>query len=185
MAEFGGRRPVEPIIDAFKLILENESLKPFASKWRLLVAAASSDSQPYKINDHFVKKYIHFAGRIPGLEHALRQSDLFITASHFEGMSISLLEAMACGLPLISTGVDGITDVLEDMDKSDWEAIVKIVPHENSRTHIANAWKEVMQTSNEINSESSKSLSCHVRQHFTTDVMLEKYISLYHKYLAV
>ncbi|MCX5659225.1 MAG: glycosyltransferase family 4 protein [Planctomycetota bacterium] len=53
-----------------------------------------------------------FAGRRDDVRALLFASDVFMTASIFEGISFALLEGMAAGLPAIASANDGNTEVL-------------------------------------------------------------------------
>jgi glycosyltransferase involved in cell wall biosynthesis len=44
----------------------------------------------------------------------LREADIFVYPSYSEGMPIAVIEAMACGLPIIATRVGGLPDLVSD-----------------------------------------------------------------------
>ncbi|MFI5377194.1 MAG: glycosyltransferase family 4 protein [Candidatus Rokuibacteriota bacterium] len=55
-----------------------------------------------------------FAGAVPDAARLLPLVDLYVTASRREGLPLAVLEAMACGIPVLATRVPGHTDAVED-----------------------------------------------------------------------
>ncbi len=57
----------------------------------------------------------NFLGNIPNRElpRILNEHELFILPSLWEGMPKTLLEAMACGLPVVGTKIDGTKEVIK------------------------------------------------------------------------
>jgi glycosyltransferase involved in cell wall biosynthesis len=72
-----------------------------------------------KARDLNIAEFVKFAGRVsPGqqVRQYLDNSDMFILPSLTEGLPRSLIEAMARGLPCISSNVGGIPELLEPED---------------------------------------------------------------------
>ena len=55
-----------------------------------------------------------FTGLQTNVESWLGAADLYVLPSHNEGLSNSLLEAMSCGLPVVSTCVSGSVDIFAE-----------------------------------------------------------------------
>ena len=58
--------------------------------------------------------HIHLLGEVENPRQYLRNADVFCMSSVIEGMPISLIEALSCGLVPICTAVGGIVDVVDD-----------------------------------------------------------------------
>lgn len=55
---------------------------------------------------------VHFLGLRHDVPQILKASDFIVLASHYEGLSLSTVEGMAAGKPLIASDVEGIRDVV-------------------------------------------------------------------------
>lgn len=60
--------------------------------------------------------HVNFTGMVEhdDLPHYLQEADIFVLPSFNEGMSNSVLEAMACGLPIITTDTGGSKELVRD-----------------------------------------------------------------------
>lgn len=59
-------------------------------------------------------KNIIFTGRTGDVHLYLSAADIFVMPSDFEGMPNAMMEAMACGIPCVSTNMTGALDVARD-----------------------------------------------------------------------
>lgn len=69
-----------------------------------------------RIRDYGLDSIVKFAGWVAGDKKArlLTTADAFVLPSYIEGVPISLLEAMSYGLPVVTTGVGGIPNIVKD-----------------------------------------------------------------------
>ena len=101
----------------------------------------------------------------------LRAADLFVLPSQFEGLSNSLLEAMACRLPVISTSVGGSIDIIESGVNG---VLIEYNNEERLSQEISNLLGDP---------ELSASLGKHAREtverQHDMDVIAEEYLGVY------
>ena len=57
---------------------------------------------------------IVFAGYVADTRQVYAAADILLMPSRFEGLPMTLLEAMAMGLPVVASKLDGIAEVIED-----------------------------------------------------------------------
>jgi len=61
-----------------------------------------------------IERSVHMLGDRSDVAGLLAAMDLFVLPSHWEGLSVALLEAMAAGLPAVATAVGGTPEVVVD-----------------------------------------------------------------------
>lgn len=89
-------------------------------------------SAAYRLDD-----CVTFLGRRDDIEMILADADVFVRPSLSEGMSLAVLEAMACGLPVIATAVSGTRQLIRDGEDG-------IVVQPGSVPHLADALECVL-----------------------------------------
>ena len=61
-----------------------------------------------------LEESIYFAGEVDNVHEYLQASDISVLPSEEDAFPLALVEAMACGLPVISTPVGGIKEIITD-----------------------------------------------------------------------
>lgn len=70
----------------------------------------------FSIGDLGLSDRVKLTGALPSDQvfQRLREADLFVLSSHEEGISNAALEAMAVGLPIVTTNAGGMAEVVQD-----------------------------------------------------------------------
>ncbi len=80
----------------------------------VLVGDGEERERLYRLSsDLGVSERVHFTGDRTDIERVMPQLDVFVLSSQTEGVPLVLLEAMACGVPCISTDVGGIAELVD------------------------------------------------------------------------
>jgi glycosyltransferase involved in cell wall biosynthesis len=93
-----------------------QSVVKVAPNFRLDMLGQLSDTITAECRESGMQSLIDHLGPV-SLEERLtffKRADVFVLPTYAEGTPVSMLEAMAAGLPVVSTPVGGIPDVIED-----------------------------------------------------------------------
>jgi glycosyltransferase EpsD len=66
------------------------------------------------VTDLHLEDQVHFLGYRTDVVDICSQADVFVMPSQREGLPVASLEAMYCGLPLITSNIRGLADVMEN-----------------------------------------------------------------------
>lgn len=102
-----------------------------------------------KVSSYGLNGRFHFLGYRTDVIDLNKQADCFILPSFKEGLSVSIIEAMACGLPIIASNIRGNIDLIEEekngylFSPTDFkelsQKIIKIIENKNNNKVIKNA----------------------------------------------
>jgi glycosyltransferase involved in cell wall biosynthesis len=134
------------------------SIKDRHPNWSLIILGEGAQRQELEsLRDRLaLGNRVSMPGLVKNPEDYLRQADLFVMSSRFEGLPLSLGEAMASGLAVISTdcptgpremitdGVDGLLVPNEDGDALG-AAMDRLMSDDQTRQRLAARASEVTQ----------------------------------------
>jgi len=140
------------------LIRAFSELNDFYRSWTLVIFGEGPLRKDLEtLRDELnLTEHVELPGRVKDPYGVLRQADLFVLSSRFEGFPNALCEAMTCGLAVIATdctggvreivrhGVDGILVPSEDVNGLR-EAMGFLMSDENERQRLGDRGREVVE----------------------------------------
>lgn len=67
-----------------------------------------------QVEELHLEKQVHFLGYRTDVVDICSQANIYVMPSKREGLPVSSLEAMYCGLPLVTSNIRGLNDIMED-----------------------------------------------------------------------
>ena len=94
-------------------------LRAAGKDFELLLAGTPDPGNPSAVPEANVREWVHeglvdWLGHIEDMPKLFRTIDVVVLPSYREGLPKTLIEAAACGLPLITTDVPGCREVIDD-----------------------------------------------------------------------
>jgi glycosyltransferase involved in cell wall biosynthesis len=150
-------RNFEPIYNVACALRAFAIIQAYHPKARLtLIGDGSQRAQLERLVSILGLRNIMFTGQIPNQKviETLSTADLMLNPTNVDNMPISLLEAMAVGVPIVSTNVGGVPYLIDNrvngilVDKNDHQAMaraaLRILRSARLRKRLQrNAWREV------------------------------------------
>lgn len=107
MSNFRRVKRIPDIIHAFHIIRQS-----IPSKLIMIGDGPERQTAEDMVHELGIHEHVNFIGKIKSAEQVLPCADLFMLPSDAESFGLSSLEAMASGVPVISTNAGGVPEVL-------------------------------------------------------------------------
>ena len=154
------------------------SLSAAHSHIRLKIVGEGSDEQRLKslVLDN-AAEHVKFLGRREDVAQLLLQADIFVQYSTSEGLSRSILEAIASGLPVVVSDVGGNRELVENGENG-------FLVSANDPNELYKAL-ETLVTSPELRRDMGNKSAARSKETFDFNQCSSEYIDLYQRLLAM
>jgi glycosyltransferase involved in cell wall biosynthesis len=112
-----------------------------------------------------------FLGIVPSVPEVMNQCDIFVRPSLTEGMPLTILEAMACGLPVIASKIPGSSEVVKDGETG-------ILVEVGNVEKLSNAIIRLLEDENYAEKIRTRAYEF-VKKHYSWDRIAEEYLKTY------
>jgi glycosyltransferase involved in cell wall biosynthesis len=149
-------------------------------RFRFLLAGDPDPGNPAAVPENQIAAWqsegiIECLGHVDDMANLYSTVDLVVLPSYREGLPKSLIEAAACGLPLVTTDVPGCREVVADEETG-----LLVPPHDS--TALATAISRLANHS-EVASRLGTSAREHAQREFDVNIILDQTLAVYDELL--
>ncbi len=166
LAHLVPEKGMHTLINAVKILKQNNQ------DIRLIIGGDGTERESLKgaVNDASLDQVVQFTGGLSRdkVKEWLQQSHAFVLPSHFEAFGVVLIEAMACGLPVVATRSGGPEYIVNDK--------TGILVNPNDAAALATAMRRVIE---EIGNYDQAQISQYATEKFSPGVVAAQYAALY------
>ena len=148
------------------------------SDWILLIAGSGplaeslqAEGERLRLSDR-----VRFLGADENIRRLYNAADGFVMSSHYEGLSIALLEAASMGLPAVVTDVGGNAEVVTD-------GVTGYVVEPGNQASLAAAMEKLQSAPAEARRSFGRAAREHCQKAFSIETIVDRWIELYQSFL--
>lgn len=134
------------------------------------------EAQAY-VTSHKLENEVYFLGSRTDVDDILNQNDIFCLISNYEGLPISIIEAMRAEMPIIASDVGGVNELVKDGVNG------FLIPRGNI-SELVDKLKYILEHKELIKSMGEASRKIY-EEEYTADRMNQKILSVYNEVTAV
>ena len=123
------------------------------------------------IKDHDLENNIRLYGNVENIPDFLTTIGIFVLPSIYEGFGISLIEAMAMGIPCIASNIDGPREIIKDSS-------LGVLAEPGNEQNLADKIDYVIENYESFNKEK---ISQYISDNYDIGAMVDKHLALYCK----
>lgn len=155
-----------------------EALTTVEGDWRLLLVGDGPTRPQVEqaVKELGLSDRIEFLGLRDDIEHLLANADVFVLPSKWEGLPLSILEAMRAGLPVIATDTGGVAEAVTD-------GVTGYLTAPGDAAQLSQRIQELISSRHLLTTMGWASRRRY-EQDFQIEVMVKKTVAVYHEVVS-
>jgi glycosyltransferase involved in cell wall biosynthesis len=123
-----------------------------------------------------LEEAIYFSGEVGNVHEYLQASDIFVLPSEDDAFPLALIEAMACGLPVVTTRVGGIPEIVSDKQNG-------LLVEPGNLQQLYDAIYALI-TDTVLSASVGRSAGQTVRERYSQEIVSARYVELFRNIVA-